>query len=121
MKNQFLVYFLATFILFSCKNRQKELTEMNSFLQANYEFNKRTFDFPVDYESFENKWFLESNTFYKPFTYSIFDNDKWIEPWTNNELYDVIIEKLEECFTKTFIEIDSDSESEKIYDDINYK
>jgi hypothetical protein len=42
MKNQFLVYFLATFIIFSCKNQQEELTEMNSFLQANYEFNNRT-------------------------------------------------------------------------------
>jgi hypothetical protein len=42
MKNRFLVYFLAIFALFSCNNQQAELTEMNSFLQANYEFNNRT-------------------------------------------------------------------------------
>jgi len=42
MKNRFLVYFLTIFALFSCNNQQAELTEMNSFLQANYEFNNRT-------------------------------------------------------------------------------
>jgi len=42
MKTQFLVYFLAIFTLFSCNNQQEELTEMNLFLQANYEFNNRT-------------------------------------------------------------------------------
>ncbi|MFD2697465.1 hypothetical protein ACFSQ0_05640 [Mesonia sediminis] len=42
MKSQILVYFLSIFILFSCKNQDKELTEMNSFLQANFEFNNRT-------------------------------------------------------------------------------
>jgi hypothetical protein len=42
MKNPILVYFLAIFILFSCKKQQGEMTQMNSFLQANYEFNNRT-------------------------------------------------------------------------------
>jgi len=42
MKSQILVYFLSIFILFSCKNKDNELTEMNSFLQANFEFNNRT-------------------------------------------------------------------------------
>ena len=42
MKNQILVYFLSIFILFSCKNQEQELTEMSSFLQANFEFNNRT-------------------------------------------------------------------------------
>jgi hypothetical protein len=42
MKNRFLVYFLAIFTLFSCNNQQGEITELNSFLQANYEFNIRT-------------------------------------------------------------------------------
>ena len=42
MKKQFLIYLSAILILFSCNNQQAELTEMNSFLQANYEFNNRT-------------------------------------------------------------------------------
>lgn len=42
MKNHFLVYFLPILILFSCKNQQEGLTEINSFLQANFEFNNRT-------------------------------------------------------------------------------
>ncbi len=42
MKNQFLVYFLAISTLFSCNNQRGELTEMDSFLQANFEFNNRT-------------------------------------------------------------------------------
>jgi len=42
MKSQILVYFLSIFILFSCNNKDNELTEMNSFLQANFEFNNRT-------------------------------------------------------------------------------
>mgnify|MGYP000250555759 CR=1 FL=1 len=42
MKKQFLIYFSAIFVLFSCNNQQQELNEMNLFLQANYEFNNRT-------------------------------------------------------------------------------
>jgi hypothetical protein len=44
MKNQILVYFLSIFILSlsSCKNQEEELTEINSFLQTNFEFNNRT-------------------------------------------------------------------------------
>lgn len=41
MKNQISAYFLAVFVLFSCKNQQEELTELNSFLQADFEFNNR--------------------------------------------------------------------------------
>ncbi|QIJ88277.1 hypothetical protein C7H62_0468 [Mesoflavibacter sp. HG96] len=42
MKKPFLVLFLATFTLFSCKDQEAELTEMNSFLESNFEFNIRT-------------------------------------------------------------------------------
>lgn len=42
MKNQILVYFLVISTFFSCHKEQEELSEMNLFLQANYEFNNRT-------------------------------------------------------------------------------
>lgn len=41
MKNQILFYFLAIFVLFSCKNQQEELTEMKSFFKINYDFSNR--------------------------------------------------------------------------------
>ncbi|WCO03495.1 hypothetical protein [Psychroserpens ponticola] len=40
MKNRFLVYFLAIFTFFSCKNQQEEISD-NSFYQANYEFSNK--------------------------------------------------------------------------------
>ena len=42
MKKQLLVYFLAISSLFTCNNQQNELSEINSFLKANYEFNNKT-------------------------------------------------------------------------------
>ena len=41
MKSQFLVYFFAFFTFFSCQNQREETTELNSFLESNYEFNFR--------------------------------------------------------------------------------
>ena len=41
MKTQFLVYSLVIFTFFSCQNQREETTELNSFLQSNYEFNFR--------------------------------------------------------------------------------
>ncbi len=41
MKNKFLFYFLIIIALFSCENRQEEITELNNLLDTNYEFNKR--------------------------------------------------------------------------------
>lgn len=44
MKKRFLLYFLGIIVFVSCKNTQDEMTELNSFLQTNYEFNTRAFN-----------------------------------------------------------------------------
>ena len=41
MKKQFYIYFLVIFVFSSCNNQRQESNEMNSFLEANYEFNNR--------------------------------------------------------------------------------
>jgi len=42
MKNNFLVFILIIFTLLSCKNNLDEVINLNSFLHANYEFNRKT-------------------------------------------------------------------------------
>lgn len=50
-------------------------------------------DYPDDYEEFKNLIWYNSVSFdNEVFTYSIFYEGKWIEPWTHQEIYDKVTE-----------------------------
>ena len=77
-------------------------------------FNTLQIDFPIKLDDFEYIWFQNEYTKNSSFTYFIFENDKWITPWCNEDIYIDILNKMEEyeIYNKNLtIESDSDNES----------
>ena len=52
-------------------------------------------EFPDSYEDFINKqWYQHMSADSEPFEYKVFTEDKWIQPWTTDELYEQVVEVL---------------------------
>jgi len=52
-------------------------------------------DLPDDYDKFiSEKWYHEISADAEPFEYKIFDNNKWVTPWSIEELYDMTLDIL---------------------------
>jgi hypothetical protein len=76
-------------------------------------------DFPNNLVDFEYLWFKQQYINANAFTYKIFDNNRWAEPWDSDDIYDDVLVKLEEYeiqnapdFSKMYGEPDPDSKSE---------
>jgi hypothetical protein len=53
-------------------------------------------DFPNNLVDFEYLWFKQQYVNANAFTYKIFDNNHWVEPWDSDDIYDDVLIKLEE-------------------------
>ena len=78
-------------------------------------FNVLQIDFPISLDDFEYIWFQNEYTKNSSFTYFIFENDKWITPWSNEDIYIDILNKMEEyeIYNKSItkdLETDSDKD-----------
>ena len=80
-------------------------------------------DFPLDLIDFEYLWFKQQYVKTNSFVYKIYSNETWSEPWELQDIYDEVLEKLEEYeiknvpdFSKMYGEPNPDSEA---YDDFS--
>ena len=53
-------------------------------------------DFPNNLVDFEYIWFKEQYVNVNSFTYKLFLNNNWSEPWDSDDIYDDVLVKLEE-------------------------
>lgn len=52
-------------------------------------------EFPDSYEEFINKqWYQHISADSEPFDYRVFSEDKWIQPWSSDDLYEQVVEVL---------------------------
>lgn len=51
-------------------------------------------DYPMDLTEFENIWFKENYVNTNAFSYFIFQNNKWVQPWDLQEIYDDFLDKM---------------------------
>ncbi len=51
-------------------------------------------DYPMDLTEFENIWFKEKYVNTNAFSYFIFQDGKWIQPWDLQEIYDEFLDKM---------------------------
>jgi len=59
-------------------------------------FKQINIDFPDNLVDFEYHWFKQQYVKANSFTYKVFSDNKWNEPWDLDELYDDVLLKLEE-------------------------
>ena len=79
-------------------------------------FNILYIDFPINLEDFEYIWFKQEYTKNNSFVYSVFENNKWINPWTYEDIYSDVLTKMEalEIANKTNMELDSDESDDEV-------
>lgn len=51
-------------------------------------------DYPMDLTEFENIWFKQNYVNTNAFSYFIFQDNKWIQPWELHEIYDEFLDKM---------------------------
>jgi hypothetical protein len=55
-------------------------------------FTPLNIDFPLELTEFENIWFNQTYVSADAFTYKIFQNNAWSEPWSQQDIYDDVLE-----------------------------
>ncbi len=79
-------HFLICDTLFNTKEKLLELlTEY---------FNKINIDYPLKLEDFEYEWFGQQYVKSNAFSYKIFVDGKWDEPWELQDIYDEVLERI---------------------------
>lgn len=81
------------------------------------QFNHLIIDFPQDLDDFEYIWFDNSYVNSSVFDYYIF-NDKWIQPWNKQELYEDVLNLMFDKETKKTKndELDHEKSEEQLKD-----
>ncbi len=52
-------------------------------------------EFPESYEEFTNKfWYQFISADSEPFEYKVYSDKEWVQPWTNEDLYDQVVDIL---------------------------
>lgn len=80
-------------------------------------------DFPLELIDFEYAWFKEQYVKTNAFVYKIYSNDRWSEPWEPQDIYDDVLQQLENYeienvpdFSKMYGEPNPDADA---YDDFS--
>jgi len=82
----------------------------------------KNIDYPLDVDDFvTNYWYNDKSMDNDFFDYQIFLNNEWIMPWTIQELYDIVINIINQVDIqnsiyndKNYYDYSSDTEEEKI-------
>ncbi len=109
--NRFSTYFESNTYTSEFDNIDEAKVKLISTLVENFKY--INIDFPNNLVDFEYLWFKEQYVKANSFTYKIFTNNKWLEPWEYDDIYDDVLVKLEEY------EILNAPEFEKIYGEPN--
>lgn len=113
--NKFNKYFQSFDKTFVCENLDNAREELIKYLAS--QFDHLRIDFPDNYLDFSYVWFEEQSVNAEVFSYKIFDNNMWREPWEHEEIYQDVITTLEEMdkkipidFSKIYAEPNPDEE-----------
>ncbi len=63
-------------------------------------FKQITIDYPSDLIDFEYLWFKEQYVKTNAFVYQIYYNDTWSEPWDSQDIYEDVLEKIQDYENK---------------------
>jgi hypothetical protein len=63
-------------------------------------FKNITIDYPTDLIDFEYQWFKEQYVKTNVFVYKIYNNDTWSEPWESQDIYEDVLEKIQDYENK---------------------
>ena len=75
---------------FICNDLNHARLILLNYLSSN--LNILNIDYPLNFDELDYYWFDGNHIDAKIFSYKIFDNTKWIEPWDYDELYSEILE-----------------------------
>lgn len=113
MVNKFKNYFSNTHSQIVCDTLEEAKKELITYLVAH--FTPLKIDFPDNLEEFHNIWFNSTYIVADVFNYKIFHNDNWIEPWSQDEIYEDVLD----CMHK--YEIENAPDFSKIYNEPAYE
>jgi hypothetical protein len=82
-----------------CDNMDEAYIELIKYISAH--FASLEIDFPDNIDDFHNIWFKQTYVNMDVFNYKCFHNNRWVEPWSHDEIYDDILEALFIHETKT--------------------
>lgn len=88
--NKYKTYFASIQTYIVCDNIEDAYTELVKYIVAH--FTPLNIDFPLELDEFENIWFNQTYVFADAFTYKIFQNNSWTEPWNRQDIYDDVLE-----------------------------
>ena len=113
MVNKFKNYFSNTHSQIVCDTLEEAKKELITYLVAH--FTPLKIDFPDNLEEFHNIWFNSTYIVADVFNYKIFHNDNWIEPWSQDEIYEDVIDAMHKY------EIANAPDFSKIYNEPAYE
>jgi hypothetical protein len=115
--NKFTTYFESntyTFVYDSVNDARNKLVEI---LVENFKY--INIDFPNNLVDFEYIWFKQQYVNVNSFNYKVFLDNRWVEPWDSDDIYDDVLVKLEEYeiqnapdFSKMYGEPDPDVDTD---------
>ena len=88
--NKYKTYFSSIQTSIVCDSIDDAYTELIKYIVAH--LTPLYIDFPLELVDFENIWFNQTYVNADAFTYKLFHNNKWEEPWTQQEIYDDALE-----------------------------
>lgn len=75
-------------------------------------------NFPDSYDDFISRhWYEFISADAAPFVYQVLENGKWTSPWSDDELYDVVVERLHKLELLTAHINEANQDSEQFEDD----
>lgn len=92
--NRFTSYFESNTYTSVFENIDEARNKLVSILVENFKY--LNIDFPNNLVDFEYQWFKQQYVKANAFTYKIFSNGIWTEPWDYDDVYDDVLVKLEE-------------------------
>jgi hypothetical protein len=90
--NKYKNHFASSTSTIVCSTIEEAKLELIKFLVAH--FSLLNIDFPMEYNDFEFIWFNEMYVGTNAFTYRLYHDNKWSEPWTHQEIYDDVLEAM---------------------------
>lgn len=90
--NKYTTYFESILKTFTSTDLEELKKNMIDFLCSHT--NSLTIDYPMELEDFEYIWFKEQYMKCNLFTYKVFMDGKWTQPWEDQDIYDIMLEEM---------------------------
>lgn len=90
--NKFKNHFSSVQTSIVCDNMDETHLELVKYIAAH--FTQLNIDFPDNLDEFHNIWFNQTYVNADVFTYNCFYNNNHLKPWSDDEIYDDVLEAL---------------------------